>query len=281
MQSIYIFRAAARVASHAPREARFGRTMTAIPRYRSHVGPVILSTGFRPFFLGSSIWAAVAIPLWLGAYVEGLALPTKLAPVIWHAHEMVFGYAAATVAGFLLTAIPNWTGRMPLQGAPLATLVLLWMIGRFGVLLSAEIGAPAAAVADLCFPAVRRVGRKVVLRRQRVQRRGRMAEWLCLWHLRLSGWHILARDWRCPAGEIDILARRGRVLAVIEVKSRSEIATAAAALAPRQRRRINRAAEAFLLQRSDLAGLDLRFDLMLVAPLRLPRHWRGAWPADD
>jgi len=108
-----------------------------------------------------------------------------------------------------------------------------------------------------------------------------MAEWLCLWHLRLRGWHILARGWRCPAGEIDILARRGKVLAVIEVKSRGEIATAAAALAPRQRRRISRAAEAFLLQRSDLAGLDLRFDLMLVAPLRLPRHWRGAWRADD
>jgi len=128
---------------------------------------------------------------------------------------------------------------------------------------------------------MRQVERKVVLRRQRAQRRGRVAEWLCLWHLRLRGWHILARDWRCPAGEIDILARRGKVLAVIEVKSRGEIATAAAALAPRQRRRINRAAEAFLLQRSDLAGLDLRFDLMLVAPLRLPRHWRGAWRADD
>ena len=135
---------------------------------------------------------------------------------------------------------------------------------------------------------MRQSGRKVVLRRQRAQRRGRVAEWLCLWHLRLRGWRILARGWRilargwrCPAGEIDILARRGKVLAVIEVKSRGEIATAAAALAPRQRRRINRAAEAFLLQRSDLAGLDLRFDLMLVAPLRLPRHWRGAWRADD
>jgi uncharacterized protein involved in response to NO len=128
--------------------------MTAIPRYRSHAGPVILSAGFRPFFLGASIWAAVAIPLWLGAYAEGLVLPTKLAPPIWHAHEMVFGYAAATVAGFLLTAIPNWTGRMPLQGGALATLVLLWVIGRLGVLLSAEIGAPAATVADLCFPAV-------------------------------------------------------------------------------------------------------------------------------
>ena len=117
--------------------------------------------------------------------------------------------------------------------------------------------------------------------RRRAQRRGRVAEWLCLWHLRLRGWRILARDWRCPAGEIDILARRGKVLAVIEVKSRGELATAATALAPRQRRRIARAAEAFLLQRSDLAGLDLRFDLMLVAPLRLPRHWRGAWRTDD
>src|SRR5215467_3457060 len=101
------------------REAYFVQTMTAIPRYRSHAGPVILSAGFRPFFLGASIWAAVAVPLWLGTYAEGLALPTKLAPPVWHAHEMVFGYAAATVAGFLLTAIPNWTGRMPLQGGSL------------------------------------------------------------------------------------------------------------------------------------------------------------------
>jgi putative endonuclease len=118
-------------------------------------------------------------------------------------------------------------------------------------------------------------------RRQRAQRRGRAAEWLCLWHLRLHGWRIVARGWRCPSGEIDILARRGKVLAVVEVKSRGEIATAASALAPRQRRRIARAAEVFLLSRPDLAGLDLRFDLMLVAPLRLPRHWRGAWRADS
>jgi putative endonuclease len=128
---------------------------------------------------------------------------------------------------------------------------------------------------------MRQVRRKGALRRQRAQRRGQVAEWLCLWHLRLRGWHILARDWRCPAGEIDILARRGKVLAVIEVKSRGEFAAAATALAPRQRRRIARAAEAFLLQRSDLTRLDLRFDLMLVAPLRLPRHWRGAWRVDD
>jgi putative endonuclease len=117
-------------------------------------------------------------------------------------------------------------------------------------------------------------------RRKRAQRRGRFAEWLCLWHLRLRGWQILARDWRCPSGEIDILARRGRVLAIIEVKSRQEFDTAASALTPRQRRRIARAAEAFLLSRPDLARLDPRFDLMLVSPLRLPRHWRGAWRTD-
>ena len=128
---------------------------------------------------------------------------------------------------------------------------------------------------------MKQIGGSRTLSRQRAQRRGRLAEWVCLWHLRLHGWHIVARDWRCPSGEIDILARRGRVLAVIEVKSRAELVVAASALAPRQRRRIVRAAEAFLTQRSDLAGLDLRFDVMLVAPRQLPRHWRGAWRADD
>ncbi len=67
---------------------------------------------------------------------------------------MIFGFAAATVAGFLLTAIPNWTGRMPLQGAPLAILVLLWLAGRIALLLSVEMGAVAAAMFDLVFPTV-------------------------------------------------------------------------------------------------------------------------------
>lgn len=128
--------------------------MAAIPRYSPAAGPAILSAGFRPFFLGSAIWAALAIPLWFAVYGGGVAAPSLLPPLVWHVHEMVFGFAAATVAGFLLTAIPNWTGRMPLQGWPLATLVLLWAIRRFAVLLSAAIGATAAALADLSFPAV-------------------------------------------------------------------------------------------------------------------------------
>src|SRR4029077_20588766 len=95
-------------------------------------------------------------------------------------------------------------------------------------------------------------------RRHRAQRRGVFAESLCRWHLRLRGWRIVAADWRCPSGEIDILARRGGVLAVIEVKSRGDMASAAGAVQPRQRRRIARATSAFLLMRPDLAELALR-----------------------
>lgn len=117
--------------------------------------------------------------------------------------------------------------------------------------------------------------------RRRAERRGRFAEALCRSHLRLRGWRIIARGWRCPAGEIDILARRGDVLAVIEVKSRRDFASAVTAIAPRQRRRIGRAAEAFLGARPDLAALAVRFDVMLVEPWRLPRHLIGAWRSDD
>jgi putative endonuclease len=117
-------------------------------------------------------------------------------------------------------------------------------------------------------------------RRLKARRRGRFAESLCRWHLRLRGWQILASDWRCPAGEIDILARRWGVLAAIEVKSRPDFATGAAALLPRQRRRISRAHEMFLAMHPELAALALRFDVMVVEPLHLPRHLPGAWRSD-
>jgi len=118
-------------------------------------------------------------------------------------------------------------------------------------------------------------------RRLKANHRGRSGEFLCRWHLRLRGWRILAIDWRCPAGEIDIVARRRGVLAAIEVKSRPDFATGAAALRPRQRRRIARAIEAFLAMRPELAALALRFDVMVVEPLRLPRHLPGAWRVDS
>jgi uncharacterized protein involved in response to NO len=126
----------------------------AIPRYRRGGGPALLSAGFRPFFLFGALWAALAIPIWLTVFAGESELPSRLAPLVWHGHEMIFGYGAAVVAGFLLTAIPNWTGRMPLQDGPLAVLLGLWATGRFAVLLSAKLGPQTVAALDLAFPAV-------------------------------------------------------------------------------------------------------------------------------
>ncbi len=126
----------------------------AVPRYRRQGGPALLSAGFRPFFLSAALWAALAITLWLAAFAGAYRLPATVAPPIWHAHEMIFGYGSAVVAGFLLTAIPNWTGRLPLQGRPLALLVILWMAGRLAVLFSAALEPAVVATLDLAFPAV-------------------------------------------------------------------------------------------------------------------------------
>jgi putative endonuclease len=117
--------------------------------------------------------------------------------------------------------------------------------------------------------------------RRIAQRRGRSAESLCLWLLRLKGWRIVARDLKLPVGEIDILARRGGVLAAIEVKARDELDSAAHAVTPRQRRRIARALAWFIAGRPDLARLSPRFDVMLLVPGRLPRHIVAAWRADE
>ena len=126
-----------------------------------------------------------------------------------------------------------------------------------------------------------RTAARTRLRRQRARRRGDLAEFLCRVHLRLRGWRIVAHDWRCPAGEIDLVARRGTVLAIIEVKARATAADAMSAITPRQRRRIARATSAFLLARPELAVLSVRFAVMLVAKLRAPRHLPDAWRADE
>lgn len=128
--------------------------MAVTSRHQSQSSPALLSAGFRPFFLLAASWAALIIPIWV-AFFAGLGqAPTTFSPFVWHAHEMVFGFGAAAVAGFLLTAIPNWTGRMPLKGLPLASLALLWVSGRIAVSFSAWIGPLGAAVLDLAFPAV-------------------------------------------------------------------------------------------------------------------------------
>lgn len=104
---------------------------------------------------------------------------------------------------------------------------------------------------------------------------GRAALWL-----RLKGYRILARRYATPVGEIDLIARRGRTVAFVEVKARPTEEEALCALQPHQRRRIVRAAEAFLARHPAAAGLTLRFDLMVVVPRRLPRHLPDAFSAD-
>jgi len=113
--------------------------------------------------------------------------------------------------------------------------------------------------------------------RRRAWRRGRTAEGLAVLLLRLKGWRVLARRYRTPVGEIDIIARRGRTLAFVEVKARDGAATAAEAAARRQRGRIERAARWFLAHHPDAAPSEIRFDVVLVAPWRLPLHIAGAW----
>lgn len=126
----------------------------AIPRYRAFEGMSIFRHGFRPFFLGAGLSALVLVPLWV-FQLEGLVeLPTAFGPVQWHAHELLFGFGVATISGFLLTAIPNWTGRMPLQGWPLAGLFGLWLLGRLAVSTSGWIGAVPGALVDLAYLAV-------------------------------------------------------------------------------------------------------------------------------
>ncbi len=114
----------------------------------------MLSHGFRPFFLLAGVWAAVAVALWLAWLTTDFGLPTAFDPVTWHTHEMLFGFAVAAIAGFLLTAIPNWTGRLPVRGLPLLGLAALWLAGRIAVAVSELIGAPIAATIDLAFLAV-------------------------------------------------------------------------------------------------------------------------------
>jgi uncharacterized protein involved in response to NO len=134
---------------HEPQQLK--ATAMPIPRLKNYRGPALFSYGFRPFFFFGSAYGGAIILVWLPAFYGYLSLSTTLAPRDWHVHEMLFGYVAAVVAGFLLTAVPNWTGRLPLQGKPLMVLFAIWAAGRLAVSASAWIGWAAAAAIDCGF----------------------------------------------------------------------------------------------------------------------------------
>jgi uncharacterized protein involved in response to NO len=113
-----------------------------------------LTQGFRPFFLAAGLWSAAAIALWIVVLTAGIELPSRFDPLTWHIHEMLFGFVMAVIAGFILTAIPNWTKRAPVSGFSLGTLAALWLLGRIACLISALIPVWLAIIADLSFPAL-------------------------------------------------------------------------------------------------------------------------------
>ena len=119
-----------------------------IPRGLKADGAALWSYGFRPFFLGGAIWAVLTMILWIATLALGLPLGGDFGAPLWHAHEMIFGFAPAVLAGFLLTAIPNWTGSLPVSGGPLIWLVSLWCLGRVAMAAAALTGVPIAAMLD-------------------------------------------------------------------------------------------------------------------------------------
>lgn len=128
--------------------------MNPIPRLRTYTGPALLSYGFRPFFLFGAIFAAGAVLMWLPMSFGELSITTAFAPRDWHVHEMLYGYIPAVMTGFLLTAIPNWTGRLPIQGRALLVLVVVWFAGRAAVAISEAIGWLPAMIIDVGFLAL-------------------------------------------------------------------------------------------------------------------------------
>lgn len=118
---------------------------------KTYTGPALFSYGFRPLFLMAGAFAALALPLWMAVWTDRVALAGPFTPTDWHIHEMLFGYTSAVIAGFMFTAIPNWTGRMPTRGWSLMALAALWMAGRLAVAGALPLGPVQVMVLDCAF----------------------------------------------------------------------------------------------------------------------------------
>jgi uncharacterized protein involved in response to NO len=111
----------------------------------------IFAYGFRPFFLGVGLSALALVPMWVASYSFRWPLGTDWPPMLWHAHEMLFGFACAAVAGFLLTAVPSWTGQKGFAGTPLVLMSGVWLLGRVLAGSSASWPFGVVAAVDLAF----------------------------------------------------------------------------------------------------------------------------------
>jgi len=135
-------------------EAKFvtrGEQMLALRRRRMAAAHPFFRGGFRPFFFAGAAWAVIALALWICSLHGEVTLPAALDPLAWHRHEMLFGFVGAVIGGFLLTAVPNWTGRLPIAGWPLAGLFSVWVAARLAVLFSSALTLWLAALLDVGF----------------------------------------------------------------------------------------------------------------------------------
>ena len=118
---------------------------------RQYTGLALFSFGFRPFFLAGAIAAAVIPVITALAFSGAIAFNFAGGVIAWHSHEMIYGYLSAIVAGFILTAVPNWTGRLPLLGGRLAGLFFLWFAGRIAVFMSGQLNGFVVGIVDVSF----------------------------------------------------------------------------------------------------------------------------------
>ncbi len=112
---------------------------------------ILFAYGFRIFFLFGGISAAVLVPIWVVMLQGAIGMPSYLGGIGWHGHELIFGYSAAVIAGFLLTAVSNWTGTPNVKGAPLALLFAFWLAGRIAILFADALPGPLVALVDMLF----------------------------------------------------------------------------------------------------------------------------------
>lgn len=142
-------------------------------RLRTHAdaprGSALLAKGFRPFFVLAALYAVVVLPVWILVYAGHLEVGSRMLPTTWHGHELVFGFAVAVIAGFLLTAASNWTKRVTATGGWLAALCLVWVAGRAAPWLAGALPDEAVAAISLAFLPLLAfaVGRPIVAARSR------------------------------------------------------------------------------------------------------------------
>ena len=127
------------------------QTGAVSPDAERRLPPPVFRLGFRPFFLLGALWAVLAIALWLAALAGVVAIGAAYGALAWHAHEMLYGFAAVILAGFLLTAVPGWTMQPKLGAVGLAALAGLWIAGRFAMAFPEIVGISGAAALDLLF----------------------------------------------------------------------------------------------------------------------------------